>query len=551
MAPGRRTARAPQTAPDDFVLVRLGLLRAPDEDPADPADAAAPTSARDDPQRHPVSPVPPATAPARAPGPPPLFEPGTVLARRYRLLHDVPTPSGSGTVLWRAVDEVLARPVAVKVLPARERRSVEFLEAAARAGAVECRSLARVYDAAVEPRPTRPSVAYVISEWVPARALDELLADGPLPVEQALDLAVQAAEALCVVHAAGVVHARLHPGNVLVDDASRLRVCDTAVAAAVHGVPERDGQAGDVRDLAAVLYALLTARWPTVATPQPAGGLAAAPTRGGELLRPAQVRGGVQRALDTLVLRALQPERVPDQPPLRTAAALLAELRALRGAAALPRPALPPLPRRAPRRRLAALAAGLLVLAGSAGWAYAMGEDPAAPPPRTTEAASTSSGVPRPVAVRRPAPLDMSRAVVQDFDPYGSPPREQRETVGLATDGDRSTAWSTERYRSAALGGIKPGVGLLVDLGTARALSRVELDVTPGAALELRAGDVLGSDETSLPVVARDRGSPGRSTLVPSTRLSARYWLVWVTRLPADDGRFRAGVEELVLRPAR
>ena len=116
-------------------------------------------------------------------------------------------------------------------------------------------------------------------------------------------------------------------------------------------------------------------------------------------------------------------------------------------------------------------------------------------------------------------------------------PEEQRDEVGLAVDGQAATAWSTDRYRTADLGGLKPGVGLLLDLGAPTALSRVDVDLTAaGAGLEVRAGDRLGIDETSLPLVARDDAAREVARLVVPAGTRARYWLVWLTRLPADDG---------------
>lgn len=607
MAPGRRwpLLRLPPAgtlgtrAPDDFVLVRLGLLRDTEPDPA----AHAPVTQRSG-GPEPVlrgQPVPqprqqqrrsrtqePQEPPATLSGPPPeaLFEPGALLARRYRLVEALPAPDGTAAALWRAVDEVLARPVAVTVLPARDHRSVAFLEAAARAGSVGSRALTRVYDAAVEPRPSLPSVAYVIREWVPGRSLVDLLRDGPLPVHAALDLGVQAAAALVAVHDAGMAHTRVHPGNVLVDGAGRLRLTDTAVAAVLHGWPAaarptdtggrdtggRDtggtdleqAQAGDVRDLAAVLTALLTARWPALGTRQPARGLPLAPAQAGQVLRPGQLRAGVPRAVDAVVLSALQPDRGEGAAAL-TAASLLARLEAARddlppaargpavsGRAAAPGGRAASAGRRSRSSRVLTGVAGLLVVGGTAGWGVALARDAApAPTPAGARTSALPSPVAAPAAPPRLAPLDLRRVLVQDFDPYGSPPRESRRTVPAAYDGDPATTWRTERYRSARLGGIKPGVGLLVDLGGARALSRVEVDVrTPGAALELRAGNSLGADETSLPVLARDQGSPGRSVLVPPGQTRARFWLVWITRLPVEGERFQAGVDELVLRPA-
>ncbi|MCW2666929.1 MAG: serine/threonine protein kinase, partial [Frankiales bacterium] len=159
---------------------------------------------------------------------------GELLAGRYRLLEPVPSTAGGPAVLWRATDQVLARRVAVTVLPARSRtgQAKPFLEAAARTGPVLAPGLARTYDAALEERPGRgrggvPRVvaAYVISEWVDGRSLAEaLLADGPFPPAEAVGLVEQAAEALTAVHAGGLTHGRVTPGNLLLGADGRLRV---------------------------------------------------------------------------------------------------------------------------------------------------------------------------------------------------------------------------------------------------------------------------------------------------------------------------------------
>jgi hypothetical protein len=65
--------------------------------------------------------------------------------------------------------------------------------------------------------------------------------------------------------------------------------------------------------------------------------------------------------------------------------------------------------------------------------------------------------------------------------------------VPNAVDGDAATVWRTERYRSAAFGGLKPGVGLLVDLGAPTPVSSVELTTLPGTTVELRAATARGA----------------------------------------------------------
>ena len=130
---------------------------------------------------------------------------GDLLAGRYLLL-DVVADDGPA-VLWRATDEILARAVAVKVLPTPNKRARDaaepFLDAAVRTCAINHPGLARVYDATLEHRPGRGNdVAFVISEWVDGESLDEHLTQtGALAPLDAVDVLRQAADALIAAHA--------------------------------------------------------------------------------------------------------------------------------------------------------------------------------------------------------------------------------------------------------------------------------------------------------------------------------------------------------------
>ncbi len=506
----------------------------------------------------------------------PVLRAGDLLAERYRLERAVEPapPSGedeeSPAIVWRAQDEVLARPVAVKVLRASGRRGAlaakPFLEAAAAAGSPTSPLLARVYDAAIQEWPAeragRPAgeveVAYVISEWVDGRDLAEvLLADGPYEPAQACALVVEAAEALQSAHDRGVVHARVHPGNVMVTPAGRLRLTDAATSAALpeRAVPadragDPTGPAADVRDLTAVLYAMLTAKWPASATPQPACGLPPAPTtrdrQRGRLTSPRQVRAGVPRALDDLVVRVLQPTAGRPGP---SSAAALAD--ALVGAvrADTPKPEVVRAPR-VPRwvRRLVPAVVSLAFLGAVGLGAYAVGRDVGEIPPVDDPLAE---------AAVSPAPgrptgdlIDLATAKVDDFDP---PPAgdgsERTGSVPNALDDDASTTWETERYSSATFGGLKKGVGLLVDLGKPTRVGSVELVTTGGGAtVELRAADKLGARVEDYRVVASGKADEPALALTPAAGTTGRWYLVWITGLRSTDDGFRAGITELRFR---
>jgi hypothetical protein len=506
----------------------------------------------------------------------PALDTGDVLAGRYRLLRVASDGSGPTTV-WQAADEVLARRVAVKLLPASGRAAAAaarpFLEAAGRASSLSHPGLARVYDAAVEERPAASGsrtvdVAYVISEWVEGRTLaDLLITDGPIAPVEAVRLAHDAADALAAAHDVRVGHGRLHPGNLMVTSGGRLTVTDAAVAAALHGSPLPTLAPGeplggpeiarDTRDLAAVVYAMLTARWPAAATPQPAAGLAPAPKPAGSAIyAPRQIRAGVPRPLDAVIVRALEPGREPGRNPI-TSPRALAQALDQAGPELRATPPVTPSRRRRPsrlRRLLPKLTVlGLIVVLGFA--AYALGKKVGALPPKDGALEALAVPTPTPNAAGGPSTrIDLAAkpVVVRDYDPQGRDGAEQSGTVPNAFDGDPTTAWLTDGYGSAAFGGLKKGVGLLVDLGRPTAVSSVQVGLlAPGADIELRSGDQPSEDPDAFTSLDRETKAKQVATLTPPAARPARYWLVWFTSLPKGDrGRYRDGIAELVFHRA-
>lgn len=476
---------------------------------------------------------------------------GDLLADRYLLLEA--TATDGPAVLWRANDEVLARAVAAKVVATANKAGRDaaepFLAAAARSGAVNHPGLVRVYDAAPEARPGRGNdVAYVLSEWVDGEPLDAHLERvGALSAPDATDVLRQVADALTAAHEQGLVHGRLHPRNVLITPGGRVRLTDAAVASALHD-PQRDAApADDVRDLAAVLYALTTGRWPAAVTPQPAGGLSEAPIEGGHLLTPRQLRAGVPRALDGVVTRVLEPGRAPTLSPLRTAAAVadaadeaVAEMRQSRAEAAVLQP-----PTRLRQATPWLAAASFVTAVGVVGWlvGLAVGDLPANR--GAIDAIVSTTQAPTPGVN---APLDLKGLVVRDFDPEGTDGQENTDQVPNATDGVPATAWTTSRYKSETFGGLKTGVGLLLDLGKPTDLHTVQVGFTAtGAKVEVRVSDTAPTRAGDLTTVAAGRDGTEIATLRPLAGTKARYVLIWITSLPKEGDGYRVGIAELRL----
>ncbi|KPI31841.1 serine/threonine protein kinase, partial [Actinobacteria bacterium OV450] len=158
---------------------------------------------------------------------------GTVLGDRYTLAERI-GGGGMGEV-WRGDDDVLRRQVAVKVLlpallddlsfAARFRREATVLASLSHPGIVD------VHDYGESRIDSGEQVAYIVMELVEGRTLTEVRAqDGPLPVEQALDIAGQALDALHAAHLQGVTHRDIKPSNLMLGDDGRVTVTDFGIA---------------------------------------------------------------------------------------------------------------------------------------------------------------------------------------------------------------------------------------------------------------------------------------------------------------------------------
>ncbi|MEV0413525.1 protein kinase [Streptomyces sp. NPDC050448] len=158
---------------------------------------------------------------------------GTVLGDRYTLAERI-GGGGMGEV-WRADDDVLRRQVAVKVLlpallddlsfAARFRREATVLASLSHPGIVD------VHDYGESRIESGEQVAYIVMDLVEGRTLTEVRAQsGPLPVEQALDIAGQALDALHAAHLQGVTHRDIKPSNLMLGEDGRVTVTDFGIA---------------------------------------------------------------------------------------------------------------------------------------------------------------------------------------------------------------------------------------------------------------------------------------------------------------------------------
>jgi hypothetical protein len=135
---------------------------------------------------------------------------------------------------------------------------------------------------------------------------------------------------------------------------------------------------------------------------------------------------------------------------------------------------------------------------------------------------------------------------VKDFDPEGDG-SEKPDQVGLAVDGDLSTAWHTQLYLEADLA-PKHGVGLVLDLGSVQTVGAVRIDlVGSGTDLQVRTALTRGAQSRDYALLGAANRAGQLVTVWVKAPVRARYVLVWLTRLPATSGGFRGGVAEVTV----
>jgi hypothetical protein len=415
---------------------------------------------------------------------------GEILAERYQLEEHVNDDS-AGRQVWRGVDVILRRPVAVVLRRPGGGPAAEMLQAAVDASRVIHPNLVGVYDAIDE-----GSRAYVVREWVDGESLRDLIShEGPLDPGRATTIAHALADALTAVHATGMVHGNVHPGTTLIADDGRVVLADARADSADH-------HEGDVRAVGGILYYCLTARWPHAEV-----GPSALPDANrdgsGNPATPRQIRAGVPAYLDDLTMDLLDKRVAAPE-----ADALAAELARLDAAAEDDYEDVGPLrfaqststepTRSTPKIVVGVAALALIAIVGlvfgiraitSSGSPSSSNADKAAV--GTTAGGGTATGTNGQTEAPAPQPktIPLTADMVRIVDP---PAGERQDIAGKAAatvDNDPNTVWETQHFTTPNFGNIKKGMGVLINLGAPRQLAEISVETSsPGVGMDIRTG---------------------------------------------------------------
>jgi eukaryotic-like serine/threonine-protein kinase len=461
-----------------------------------------------------------------------------LIAGRYELEELV--GKGGMSSVYRARDRLLERTVAIKILHEHHSRDADYVERFRR----EARTAARVQHpniVTVIDRGQADGRQFIVFEYVDGENLKQLVErEGRLPVRRALELGIEVGRALAFAHESGLVHRDVKPQNVLlgngdvkvtdfgiarsVDVKSGLTETGTVLGTSDYIAPEQ--ASGRPVDALSDVYSLGIVLWELLAGGPPYTGesfLAVAMRHVNDPVPSiSSVRPDVPPRLETALRRAMAKEPGDRFSSMNE---FVAELQAcLDGlgrpdsdrTAIIPAPVPPPRPRgrarRSRRAPLLVLALGLAVIAAAAA-AYLGLRDRGA-----------GGGGNAPIR------LVASNA----YDPEGTG-GEHDELVPNATDGNPSTFWETERYRSVMFGNLKDGVGIVVDAGRPVKLPALTVvSDTPGFIADVKAG---ASSNGPFDTVSASQTVGRETTFQLSVPVSERYYLLWITRLAPGYAR--------------
>jgi tRNA A-37 threonylcarbamoyl transferase component Bud32 len=487
-----------------------------------------------------------------------------VLSGRYRLESKL--GSGGMSTVYLAMDEVLDRPVAVKLLHREISEEADQLERFRREARAAARlshpNLVGVIDAGEDDG--RP---YIVFEYIDGRTLKRRLQEeGRLPVDEAVAYAIEIGRGLIAAHARKLVHRDVKPQNVLIDPDGRAKVTDFGIARSLEqqgmtatgrvlgttdyvspeqAMGEDVDERSDVYSLGVVLYEMLTGDVPFRAETQVGVAMKHVnePMPDVQAKRP-EVSAAVAAVVDRATTKDPRDRYATVAEMVRDLEQTL-EVEAARrggtsGEATSVLDSVPDERRRLGRRRrisgpgvvlaivIIALAAAAVIFA--------------------TRLDLGDSGSPAP---RGTSEVKLSNAAASEFDPEGD--GQETGTEEQAIDGNPTgTAWSSEHYDSPDFGGLKDGVGLAIDAGSSVPAKQLVIRaLTPGydaAIYEVNSSPPSDLSGWGRPVAnVRDGGETERVALPGKP---AESFLVWITKAPQaqdDPGRYQMEISDIQL----
>lgn len=505
----------------------------------------------------------------RIPRGPKLIPGASVAGGRYRLLAG--HGGARGLRFWQALDIKLDREVALTFVDADQKATDNsghdgpqaILSRTLRLGRINSPGLARVLDVV-----RGSSGGIVVAEWTPGRSLREMAETVPSPIGAARAIRALASAAE-LAHRGG--------GSLSIDHPDRVRISASgdAVLAFPGTLSDSDAQS-DVRGLGAMLYALITARWPirfggVSGTTATIGGLHLADLGpDGTPVEPRQIRPEVPFEISAVAVRSLESNKgvrtaatvqhvleqasVVDQKTDFIPVLRLGQRAPARTDDSLADPELLAAERERSQRMmwimvglgiLAALVVGIVIWWMVSVFAPGASDAPLneqrniglttnsqpSPTPAAAGPNIASNGVPVPVTG------------VSVFSPEGTP--DGVGHVQAVLDNDPGTEWRTDQYFQQ-FPALKKGVGLLATLPSPTKLTNVSINSpSSGTSVEIRTSPTGSPTLDQTQLIGSARLGDGVTDIPVHADQAARYVLVWITGLGNSGGQFQTAVTDI------
>jgi serine/threonine-protein kinase len=489
---------------------------------------------------------------------------GTTLSGRYRL--EARIGAGGMSTVYRAVDETLERPVAIKLMNREVARDSDLLERFRR----EARAVAQlshpnivgVIDAGDDLDPDSPR-PYIVFEYVEGETLKQRIRrEGPLPIPEGVAYSIEIARALGAAHTRNIVHRDVKPQNVLIDRQGSAKVTDFGIARTLdedgltadgrvlgttdYVSPEQalgqhvNGQS-DLYSLGIALYEMLTGEVPFKGENQVAVAMkhVREPLPDVRAKRP-EVSAALASVVEKATAKTTRERYASDAELIADLEQVLAvETARAGGATGEATAVLQSLPKGTRKRvpfairhrvRTIAIVVVLLLLAAAAiVWL-------------ATRAHNGNTPVAHHLPPSQLAQVTLSAATAYNPDGLNGDITQNNGATPSVIDGDTTTGWATQHYYSGSL--QKPGVGIFVTAPRVAAQKLTVLTPTPGWSATIYAtntqpdlSDFQASDWVEL-ATAASAGGTQRFTLANRgavNKTAYTYYLVWITKLPPNQ----------------
>ena len=169
--------------------------------------------------------------------------------------YEILTLLGKGGMgeVYKAKDVRLQRVVALKILSTENvldpDRKARFLLEARAASRLNHPNIVTIYDISEE-----RGVGYIAMEYIAGKPLDQIIAEGALPLEDAMKYAAEIADALAAAHSAKIIHRDLKPANIVVTEDGRAKLLDFGLAKLSQpDVPGPDAETASLRTLSGTI----------------------------------------------------------------------------------------------------------------------------------------------------------------------------------------------------------------------------------------------------------------------------------------------------------